>query len=107
MPGSTAPTLTARQRLALPGSAHDRRMTLLKWLLPTLAGLLLAAIVIWPLSSVLTDYRGVSGVALSVPSLVGPAGIQRVFEFPMDAHEIGMLYKSAAAIRSTLQAIGY
>lgn len=52
MPGSTAPTLTARQRLALPGSAHDRRMTLLKWLLPTLAGLLLAAIVIWPLSSV-------------------------------------------------------
>lgn len=52
MPGSTAPTLTARQRLALPGSAHDQRMTLLKWLLPTLAGLLLAAIVIWPLSSV-------------------------------------------------------
>lgn len=52
MPGSTAPTLTARQRLALPGSAHDRRMTRLKWLLPTLAGLLLAAIVIWPLSSV-------------------------------------------------------
>lgn len=62
---------------------------------------------IWPLSSVLTDYRGVSGVALSVPSLVGPAGIQRTFEFPMDAHEIGMLNKSAAAIRSTLQAIGY
>jgi len=29
---------------------------------------------IWPLSSVLTDYRGVSGVAFSVPSLVGPAG---------------------------------
>jgi L-lactate dehydrogenase len=62
---------------------------------------------IWPLSSVLTDYRGVSGVALSVPSLVGPTGIERVFEFPMDAHEITMLNKSAAAIRSTLQAIGY
>jgi L-lactate dehydrogenase len=62
---------------------------------------------IWPLSSVLTDYRGVSGVALSVPSLVGPAGIERVFEFPMDAHEITMLNTSAAAIRTTLQAIGY
>jgi L-lactate dehydrogenase len=62
---------------------------------------------IWPLSSMLTDYRGVSDVALSVPSLVGPAGIERVFEFPMDAHEITMLNTSAAAIRTTLRAIGY
>ena len=62
---------------------------------------------IWPLSSVLTGYRGVSDVALSVPSLVGPAGIERVFEFPMDAHEIGMLNTSAQAIRTTLKAIGY
>jgi L-lactate dehydrogenase len=62
---------------------------------------------IWPLSSVLTDYRGVTDVALSVPSLVGPTGIERVFEFPMDAHEITMLNTSAAAIRTTLQAIGY
>lgn len=62
---------------------------------------------IWPLSSVLTGYRGVSDVALSVPSLVGPTGIERVFEFPMDAHEIAMLKKSAAAIRETLDAIGY
>lgn len=62
---------------------------------------------IWPLSSVLTDYRGVSGVALSVPSLVGPSGIERVFEFPMDAHEIRMLHTSAAAIKATLGKIGY
>ena len=62
---------------------------------------------IWPLSSVLTGYRGVSDVALSVPSLVGPAGIERVFEFPMDAQEIGMLNTSAQAIRTTLKAIGY
>lgn len=62
---------------------------------------------IWPLSSVLTDYRGISGIALSVPSLVGPTGIERVFEFPMDAHEITMLATSATAIRKTLQAIGY
>ncbi len=62
---------------------------------------------IWPLSSVLTDYRGVSDIALSVPSLVGPLGIERVFEFPMDAHEITMLNKSAEAIRNTLAVIGY
>jgi len=52
MPARTAPMMTPRQRLALPGSRHDKRMSLLKWLLPTLAGLLLALIVIWPLSSV-------------------------------------------------------
>ncbi len=52
MPASTALTMTPRQRRALPGSVHDKRMTLLKWLLPTLAGLLLAAIIIVPLSSV-------------------------------------------------------
>lgn len=62
---------------------------------------------IWPLSSVLTDYRGVSDVALSVPSLVGPTGIERTFEFPMDAHEISLLKKSAAAIKQTLSDIGY
>lgn len=62
---------------------------------------------IWPLSSVLTRYRGVSDVALSVPSLVGPTGIERVFEFPMDAHEISMLNTSAQEIRTTLKAIGY
>ncbi|MEE9964474.1 MAG: L-lactate dehydrogenase [Propionicimonas sp.] len=62
---------------------------------------------IWPLSSVLSDYRGISGVALSVPSLVGPYGIERVFEFPMDAHEIRLLRTSAAAIQDTLKAIGH
>jgi L-lactate dehydrogenase len=62
---------------------------------------------IWPVSSVLSDYRGVSGIALSVPSLVGPLGVEQVFEFPMDAHEISMLHKSADAIRATLAAVGY
>lgn len=62
---------------------------------------------IWPLSSVLTDYRGLSGLAMSVPSLVGPAGIERVFEFPMDAREIEWMHRSAQAIRDTLTAVGY
>lgn len=62
---------------------------------------------IWPLSSVLTDYRGISGIAFSVPSLVGPTGIERVFQFPMDAHEISLMKKSAEAIRATLRAVGH
>ena len=41
--------MTRRQRAALPGSVHDRRMGLLKWLLPTAAGLIGVAIMVWPL----------------------------------------------------------
>lgn len=44
--------LTSRQRRALPGSRHEKMMAMLKWLLPSLAALLLAVIIIWPLSSV-------------------------------------------------------
>ena len=42
---------------------------------------------ILPVSSVLTDYHGVSGVALSVPTLVNRNGAVRRIEVPMD--EIG------------------
>lgn len=62
---------------------------------------------ILPVSTVLDDYRGISGVAMSVPSLVAREGVERVYEFPMDAHEISLLHKSAEAIRATQKAIGY
>ena len=63
--------------------------------------------IIQPVSSVLDDYRGISGVAMSVPSLITREGVGRVYEFPMDAHEISLLHKSAAAIRETQRAVGY
>ena len=63
--------------------------------------------IILPVSSVLDDYRGISGVAMSVPSLVTREGVKEVYEFPMDAHEIGLLQKSAAAIRETQKAVGF
>lgn len=47
-----APGLSRRQRAALPGSAHDTRMTLLKWLLPAAAFAVGMTILIWPLLSV-------------------------------------------------------
>jgi lipopolysaccharide export system protein LptC len=40
---------TRRQQAALPGSAHDRRMSLLKWLLPAAAIVIGLTILIWPL----------------------------------------------------------
>ena len=41
--------LSRRQQAALPGSAHDRRMALLKWLLPATGGVIGLGILIWPL----------------------------------------------------------
>jgi lipopolysaccharide export system protein LptC len=43
---------SARQRAALPGSRHEWVMGQLKWLLPTLAGALALAILVWPLLGV-------------------------------------------------------
>lgn len=44
--------LTPRQRAALPGSYRDTLFGVLRWLLPGLALLVLAAIIIWPLTKV-------------------------------------------------------
>jgi len=57
---------------------------------------------ILPVSSVLSDYRGVSGVALSVPSVVDAAGVSRVIDVPFSADEERALHISADTIRESL-----
>lgn len=61
---------------------------------------------ILPVSSVLTDYHGVSGVALSVPTLVNRNGAVRRIEVPMDEREQAAFTKSAAAIATALESLG-
>ena len=60
-----------------------------------------------PVSSVMDDYHGISGIALSVPSLVSSLGIERVLDIPMDAQEISMLRRSAATLKESLNALGF
>ena len=60
-----------------------------------------------PLSSVLTDFHGISDVALSVPSVVSVRGLERVLDIPMDAQEITMLRRSAATLRASLEQLGF
>ena len=60
-----------------------------------------------PLSSVLTDFHGISGVALSVPSVVSVRGLERVLDIPMDAQEITMLRRSAATLKASLEQLGF
>ncbi|MFN3707994.1 L-lactate dehydrogenase [Microcella sp.] len=61
---------------------------------------------ILPVSSVLDNYRGVSGVALSVPSIVDGRGVSRIIDTPFSAEEERQLHHSAEAIRASLDALG-
>ena len=49
---------------------------------------------------VLDDFHGISGVALSVPSIVNASGAFPVRETPFDAEELELLRSSAEALRS-------
>ena len=59
-----------------------------------------------PVSSMLTDYRGISGVALSIPSVVDARGISHVIDAPFSPSELELLTISAEAVRKTLRPLG-
>ncbi|UEJ84063.1 L-lactate dehydrogenase [Brachybacterium halotolerans subsp. kimchii] len=59
-----------------------------------------------PVSSPLTGYQGISGVAMSVPSIVGRAGVERTLEVPMDEDERARLLASADALREVQRSLG-
>lgn len=58
-------------------------------------------------SSVLDNYQGVTGIALSVPTIVNRTGAARVVEVPMTAQEHQKFLASAKAIEESLKALGY
>lgn len=60
-----------------------------------------------PVSSLLDDYRGISGVALSVPSVVDARGVAKVIDVPYSGDEMRMLEASAATLRSSLTTLGF
>ncbi|MCP3424554.1 L-lactate dehydrogenase [Rothia sp. AR01] len=60
-----------------------------------------------PVSTVLDGYHGISGIALSVPSVVGFGGIRTVLEVPMDEREERLLHASAEALSASLSTLGH
>jgi L-lactate dehydrogenase len=60
---------------------------------------------ILPISSVLTNYHGVSGIAMSVPTLVTRQGASRTIEIAMEPHEQALFEASASAIRASLESL--
>jgi L-lactate dehydrogenase len=59
-----------------------------------------------PVSTVLHDFRGISDVALSVPSIVGANGVERVLSTPMDDQEAHWLDRSASTLHTSLKSLG-
>ena len=57
-------------------------------------------------SSVLEGEYSLSGVALSVPSIVGGNGVESVVEIPFDKREIDGLYNSAAIMKEQAEKLG-
>lgn len=57
---------------------------------------------ILPVSSVLRDYHGVDGIALSVPSVIDAHGVSQVVEVPFSVHEEHQLRRSAEAVAASL-----
>jgi L-lactate dehydrogenase len=59
-----------------------------------------------PVSSLLTGYAGISDVCLSVPSVIGRAGLLRVLPVPLSGHEREGLQRSARTVRAVLDQLG-
>ena len=62
---------------------------------------------ILPVSSVLSGYHGISGIALSVPTIVNRSGAVRPLDLAMTAAEQAKLKNSADAITANLVSLGY
>jgi len=60
-----------------------------------------------PVSSLLTDYRGISDVCLSVPCIVNRGGVETTLPIPMNANEEAGLKTSAETIRAAIKSLGF
>ncbi|MCC9145997.1 MULTISPECIES: L-lactate dehydrogenase [unclassified Arthrobacter] len=59
-----------------------------------------------PVAATLDGEYGISGVALSLPSIVGHNGVYKMLEMPLDETEHGKLMASAETLHSTLDSLG-
>jgi len=62
---------------------------------------------IQPVSSLLTDYKGISEVCLAVPSIVNRGGVETTLPIPMNANEEAGLKNSAETIRAAIRSLGF
>lgn len=58
-----------------------------------------------PVSTVMEDFHGIPDIALSLPAVVGRAGVEKVLELDLDPDELAALQASAETIRQSLAAL--
>lgn len=58
-----------------------------------------------PVSSVIADSYGLRDVALSLPSVLGRRGLERILEMELDRQELAALQRSAEVIKNTLASL--
>ncbi|MBO9556627.1 L-lactate dehydrogenase [Cellulomonas sp.] len=61
---------------------------------------------VMPISSLVDDYRGISDVCLSVPTMVSHAGAGRLLPTPMSDGELAALRHSADTLRAAVRQLG-
>ena len=59
-----------------------------------------------PVTSLLSGYAGISDVCLSVPAVVGRAGVLRLLPVPLSEDEREGLQYSAQTVRAVLDKLG-
>lgn len=110
--------LTDRQRIAIFESVRTSadRVIAGKGATNYAVGLAVSSIlqaILWdegrvlPVSSLLTDYRGLNDVCLSVPSIVNRRGVDSILPIPLSEKEEGGLRMSADAIRQVVRSLGF
>jgi L-lactate dehydrogenase len=62
---------------------------------------------ILPVSSLLTDYRGISDVCLSLPCIVNRRGVETPLPIPLNEAELAGLRNSAETIRNAIRSLGF
>jgi len=60
-----------------------------------------------PVSSLLTNYRGISDVCLSAPSILSRSGVEEPLDIPMNEAETAGLADSAAAVQKVIRSLGF
>ncbi|HVJ09155.1 MAG TPA: L-lactate dehydrogenase [Acidisarcina sp.] len=60
-----------------------------------------------PVSSLLTEYRGISGVCLSIPCIVNRRGVEAALPVPMNVDEMEGLKASADRICEVVHSLGF
>ncbi len=114
----TAPTLTDDDRVEIFRNVRDAAQQVIaakgatNWAIGLAVERIVEAILrderaILTVSSLLQDYKGLSDVCLSVPSIIGRSGVQAPLSLPFSQLELDALKHSAAILKESLRGLGF